>query len=49
MSTPREMRARAPQGSVLSPTLYNMYTVACFPMWELLKHRNLETHATIEV
>jgi hypothetical protein len=25
MSTPREMRAGVPQGSVLSPTLYNMY------------------------
>jgi hypothetical protein len=25
MSTPREMTARVPQGSVLSPTLYNMY------------------------
>jgi hypothetical protein len=25
MSTPGEMRAGVPQGSVLSPTLYNMY------------------------
>jgi hypothetical protein len=25
MSTPREMQAGVPQGSVLSPTLYNMY------------------------
>jgi hypothetical protein len=25
MSTPREMKARVPQGSVLSPTLYNLY------------------------
>jgi hypothetical protein len=25
MSTPRELRAGVPQGSVLSPTLYNMY------------------------
>jgi hypothetical protein len=25
MPTPREMRARVPQGSVLSPALYNMY------------------------
>jgi hypothetical protein len=25
MSTPREMKAEVPQGSVLSPTLYNLY------------------------
>jgi hypothetical protein len=25
MSTPREMRGGAPQVSILSPTLYNMY------------------------
>jgi hypothetical protein len=25
MSTPREMQARVPQGSVLSPTMFNLY------------------------
>jgi hypothetical protein len=25
MSTPRDIKARVPQGSVLSPTLYNLY------------------------